>query len=246
MVKRATLPQYAELARVLIEKIKNKTYHVGGTLPTEKELEQEFKVSRTTVRAALYELEQKGMISRHSGLRTTVERSAEQVMFIHESSSVDDILLFTEGVPLKILGRTELVLSADWAKRLDVSPHEKFLKLTALRQVGEALPITYSTHYIPFSSTPSLPNLEGITHSLAQVIAEAQADQVMRVQQTLEAAKVDNPEEANYLRYPLGGTALMSIRWYFGHQDRLLLVSNSIFPSGRYIFRSTLRRHVVD
>ena len=56
--------RYATVAKVLSEAIGTGRYPVGSVLPNELELAVEFGVSRSTIRAALRELQVSGLVSR--------------------------------------------------------------------------------------------------------------------------------------------------------------------------------------
>ncbi len=58
---------YEKIIDVLLERISNGIYDEGSKLPTEIALQKEFNVSRITVRRALNELENRGIISRYKG-----------------------------------------------------------------------------------------------------------------------------------------------------------------------------------
>ena len=66
------IPLYHQLRQVLSEKISGGEWKAGALIPSEKALESEFLVSRTTVRLALKELEQDGLINRQRGRGTFV------------------------------------------------------------------------------------------------------------------------------------------------------------------------------
>ena len=66
------IPLYRQLKKVLSLRITQGVWKPGDLFPSEKELEAEFKVSRTTVRQALRELDYDGLISRHRGRGTFV------------------------------------------------------------------------------------------------------------------------------------------------------------------------------
>ncbi|NSL19695.1 GntR family transcriptional regulator, partial [Tatlockia micdadei] len=65
--------RYAQVARDLSERIASGEYAVGALLPTELELCDRYGVSRHTVRAAIAELQQSGLVSRRKKVGTRVE-----------------------------------------------------------------------------------------------------------------------------------------------------------------------------
>jgi ABC-type glycerol-3-phosphate transport system substrate-binding protein len=70
--KGLAIPLYRQLKEILEERIREGEFRAGKRLPTEKELCQEFGVSRITVRQALSELINEGLLFRRQGSGTFV------------------------------------------------------------------------------------------------------------------------------------------------------------------------------
>jgi GntR family transcriptional regulator len=66
------LPLYIQLKNIIEEKIKEEDLNPGDIIPSEKELQQEFGVSRITVRQAIKELENEGLVKKKQGKGTFV------------------------------------------------------------------------------------------------------------------------------------------------------------------------------
>ena len=62
-----TTAKYKHASNVLVERLKDGRYPVGGRMPTEDELAQQFEVSRVTIRRALDILVQDGFLERRQG-----------------------------------------------------------------------------------------------------------------------------------------------------------------------------------
>lgn len=60
-------PLYYQLKQTLLKWIEGGDYPPGSILPSEKQLQDSFGISRTTVRMALKELEQEGFLVRSPG-----------------------------------------------------------------------------------------------------------------------------------------------------------------------------------
>jgi GntR family transcriptional regulator len=75
MEKNEGVALYFKLKEILEQRIKSGFYPVGTTLPAEKQLMQEFNVSRETVRRAIKVLEDFGYIKTRQGMKTYVLRA---------------------------------------------------------------------------------------------------------------------------------------------------------------------------
>ena len=65
--------RYAALAQSLLHDIESGRYPVGSLLPTEIELVEQFGLSRHTVREAIRQLQQVGLVTRRKGVGTRVK-----------------------------------------------------------------------------------------------------------------------------------------------------------------------------
>lgn len=70
-------PLYQQIYIDLLEKINSGYYKVGEKIPTEKQLQENYNVSRITVKSALQTLADDGYIRRVSGVGTFVEKKDE-------------------------------------------------------------------------------------------------------------------------------------------------------------------------
>lgn len=70
MIKK--IPLYASVLDSIKQRIIDGTYPIGSLLPTEAELEKEFRVSKITVRKAIELLEADGYVKKQSGKGTTI------------------------------------------------------------------------------------------------------------------------------------------------------------------------------
>ncbi len=71
-------PRYAEIEKILRQRILADYYSASGFLPQERELAQEFQVSRNTLRSALQLLSDQQLISKVQGCGTMVRRPVEK------------------------------------------------------------------------------------------------------------------------------------------------------------------------
>ena len=87
-------PKATDLARDLAQGIAGGRYPVGSLLPTEFELCDRYQASRYTVRIALAELQEQGLISRKKNVGSKVEALRPTTGFVQSLTSVEDLVLF--------------------------------------------------------------------------------------------------------------------------------------------------------
>ncbi|MCK8488012.1 GntR family transcriptional regulator [Paenibacillus sp. MBLB2552] len=74
-LSRKDRPLYLQIKNILKERILYGVYPLGANIPSEPQLEQEFAVSKITVRGAIQELVQEGYLEKGSGKGTKVIRN---------------------------------------------------------------------------------------------------------------------------------------------------------------------------
>lgn len=67
-------PIYEQLYRYIRKGIEEGTYKAGDIIPSEKEMQEQFGISRITVRRAISELENDGFVKKRRGAGTVVEQ----------------------------------------------------------------------------------------------------------------------------------------------------------------------------
>lgn len=243
MSKRGTGSQYMRLAEHLRQQISDGVYREGELLPSESKLCEQFNISRITARAALDELANNGEVIRRAGVGTRVLSQARaRPVFAHAGDSIDEVLQFTHGVPLRLLDQEEISITPEDAQALKLPEGQRFNRLRAVRQAANGSKIAYSLHYVPALLTPTRRQLTGLRSSLAQFIAELHSDQIQTIRQEVGACLLDS-FQAKTLQQPAGSAAVSSKRWYLGREGRLMLLSVSLFPAEHYRFESVLIRN---
>src|SRR4051812_27114688 len=143
-------PHYAEIARELTEAIASGRYPVGSVLPTELELRDYYCTSRHTVRAALHELQQLGLVSRRKNAGTRVESARPRSEFRPTLASVDDLAQFGSE-HLRLVQSTDVIAAdRDLARTLQCQEGARFLRISSLRIDGgkSRAPVGWTDVYI--------------------------------------------------------------------------------------------------
>lgn len=130
-------PLYHQLKELLAERITSGEWQAGDMLPTEEQLQEQYEISRTTVRQALKELEVEGHISRQRGRGTFVSRpkishSAEPHFRLTD-------VLKEQGVQpgWRMLDAAWAPASADVAERLNLERETPIFCLRRLRLAND-------------------------------------------------------------------------------------------------------------
>ncbi len=98
-------PRYMQLAQTLINEIQSGRFPVGSTIPTEFELCEQFGASRSTVREAVKQLVQLGMVVRQAGVGTTVKAVRSEGGYRQVMQQLSDLHRYTADTVLQILSK---------------------------------------------------------------------------------------------------------------------------------------------
>jgi GntR family transcriptional regulator len=93
MQREMPVPRYYQIFHQLEKSIQENTYAPGDKLPSEKELQLTFDVSRITARRALEEMERNGFVTRRRGKGTYVAKQPERPKLAKFTGSIDQLFM---------------------------------------------------------------------------------------------------------------------------------------------------------
>ena len=101
---------YKRIARELVQSIASGKYPVGTLLPPEMELCEQFDVSRHTIREALRDITEQGLIVRRKGIGTLIVEKKSDSAMNHPLASLED-LLFLANNNLRVVKQIDEVVA---------------------------------------------------------------------------------------------------------------------------------------
>ena len=240
--------RYAIVARALSEAIGKGRYPVGSVLPNELELAAEFGVSRSTIRAAMRELQASGLVSRKKSAGTRVEATrpgAGRGEFTQALSSIEAIQQFGFETVRDVQSIDEVVADDALARKLGCKPGSSWLKVSSLRRLPDrpdTLPICWTDVYIAASIAAEIRGRIGTYRGIfGTLIEETTGRRIVEIRQDISAAGV--PEAlAKPLRAPAGDHALEIRRQYFLSPSTLIEITVSVHPADRFSYSTRLKR----
>jgi GntR family transcriptional regulator len=238
----STGTRYSSVAHALKAEIAEGHHDIGSRLPTEFELCQRFGVSRSTVRQALVELESAGLVRRRQGSGTTVVAREPALRYSLSVNSEADILRFASETMLALTEFGVPVTSVD-GRRLRLGTPTQWRVWRGLRQMAtDGSPLGIAAVYVPATYTPLMKALgQSTTRAIFEYLAEANGLTITTIEQEISATMVDL-EESEVLKTPPGTPALAVMRRFVAGQ-RLIEVSETIFPTDRFTYSLRLERN---
>ena len=235
--------RHAALSQTLIERVNGGTYPVGELLPTEQELCTQFGVSRTTVREALRRLTDLGLVARKPGVGTRVLARRPSTRFVHAIKSISDIFQYARRSERpRLVTKAEIAAGEDEVVLLRCRPGQRWLRVETVRALaGGGPPMSHATCFLPLPFADIARRIPTRSDPMYTLIERHHGERVVEVQQAFAAITVEGREQARLLDVDRGSAALEVTRHYFADNDRLLLVTVSVYPADRFNYTMRLR-----
>lgn len=147
-LRAGSIPLYQQLAARLRRQIADGVYRPGDRLPSEAELCAQFGVSRITVRAALDQLVDAGLLWRQRGKGTFVTAPLVEHELIRLTDFVEDMAAAGLRPASRITHFGEEYAPPDVAAQLDVGRRTPVVRLDRLR-LADDTPIAFDVTYLP-------------------------------------------------------------------------------------------------
>lgn len=233
--KSRPIPLYYQVKESLLEKIMSNQFKVGDLIPSESELQEEYNVSRITIRRAIQELVQEGHLYTRQGRGTFVSRPkvsqelnlitswAETMAAMGMRPETKRIEYFVEPAPVNI------------ARLLNIPIGDKVYRIERLRY-ADGEPTCIMTNYLSPAVVPGLLDKGLKSESLYETLEKHYSIVLSRAEETVEA-KAAKASEAELLNIKRGAPLLYATRVTYDITDRPVEVVISITRADRYSYK---------
>lgn len=226
-------PLYQKLQQALREAIQNRVLAPDEALPPERDLAEEFDVSRITVRKALDGLVAEGLLTRRQGAGTFVASRVEK-NFSKLTSFSEDMISRGRTPRSEWLNRADAAVTPEESMVLGLSPGSRVYRFHRIRFADdEPMALEYST--VPGFS---LPSAESVGASLYEALAAA-GNRPVRALQRLRAV-LFTAEQAALLKVRAGAPGLLIERRGFLKDGRAVEFTQSYYRGDAYDFVAEL------
>lgn len=227
------LPLYQQLQRALREAIDQRVIGPEDALPPERDLAEEFAVSRITVRKALDGLVDEGLLTRRQGAGTFVNARVEK-NFAKITSFSEDMAQRGRTPHSVWLRKSEGTVTPEEALTLGLSPGTPVYRFHRIRYAdGAPMSLEYAT--VPAFV---LPSLEAVEASLYQAL-ERTGHRPRRALQRLRAV-LFTADQAELLGARPNDAGLLVERRGFLKDGRAVEFSQSYYRGDTYDFVAEL------
>jgi GntR family transcriptional regulator len=228
-----SLPLYQQLQRALRRAIEMKLLAPDDVLPPERDLAEEFSISRITVRKALDGLVSEGLLTRRQGSGTYVASRVEK-SFSKLSSFTEDMTTRGRAPRSVWLRKTQGTVTPEEAMATGFSPGTPVYRFNRLR-FADDVPMSLEYCTIP---TFCLPSIEAVQTSLYQALEKA-GFRPQRALQRLRAVLL-TAQQTEMLHGKEGDAGLLVERRGFLLDGRVVEFSQSYYCGDTYDFVAEL------
>lgn len=141
------IPLYFQVAQRLEEGIRSGALEPGARLENEIAIARRLNVSRPTIRRAIQDVVDKGLLVRRRGVGTQVVQS-HVTRSVELTSLYNDLKNANLDPQTRVLEHRLLAANSSIAEKLGVSPGEEILLIRRLRSTGD-LPVSILENHLP-------------------------------------------------------------------------------------------------
>ncbi|WP_189435526.1 GntR family transcriptional regulator [Pseudovibrio japonicus] len=230
-------PRYLQLQRHLESAIKNGHLPAEATLPAERELAAMTGLSRVTIRKAIGQLVEDGLVIQRRGSGSFVAPKVQRM-----EQSLSRLTSFTEDMQRRgMTSSSELLESGTYLPSpeeivsLGLASGEQVVRIKRLRR-ADGIPMAVETSSL---SSEFLPNPDDVVTSLYEVLSE-QGIRPSRAIQRISACKLTQ-EQAELLEVAPGDAALYIDRTAYLPSGRVIELTTGVYRGDIYDFVAELR-----
>lgn len=237
-----TTPLYQLVRDRLLQRITSGELAVGDRLEPEIELAEAYQVSRATMRNAIRDLVQDGLLTRRPGVGTMVIRSTPEIRSTRLELLLETLAERTEGAQLLVLDSSVAAAPADVAEALGVKQREKVLRVFRICKVkGEAVALCRT--WLPLSlgitaAEAGVAPLYNLVERTYQTPLSYGHDSVGAIAAAGDSAKLLGARS---------GTPLVSVnRIGYSGANKPVLFSQALFRADSYRYEVALPRDITS
>ncbi|TFE65497.1 GntR family transcriptional regulator [Methylacidiphilum sp. Yel] len=234
------LPRHEVVSQWIRNEIDSGRLGIGAQLPSEKELQKTFNISRITVRRALQTLESEGLIYRKQGLGSFVADFRLRHGLVRLTDFSEDISSAGIEPSSKVLFYAQENASKDVAKELGIEERSVCVRLDRLR-LGNGKPIAFDRTWLPLYYARLLDGRDLERETIYQILQREYKIPVIRGRYLIEAVNADS-ELASYLEIKENQAVLAIHRTSFTVSDQPIYFQKRFYRCDRVIYELELER----
>ncbi|MFF4119803.1 GntR family transcriptional regulator [Streptomyces sp. NPDC001714] len=232
------LPLWYQVSQSLRASILGRSPRDPLRLPTEEQLAEHYGVSVLTMRQALKELEDEGLISRHRRRGTFIAPDARRGTPVRLLGSVDAIVAQQSGMTAELLEHGTVPVAGELTEYFpDLTEVAAYHRLRSDEQTGE--PTNHARNHVRPELAERIDPEDLARQPMTKVLRDVVGADISRITDTVQARLAD-PETARLLQVPLLSPILHYTGVTYDTAGRVLDLVVIHYRGDRFSFTVTL------
>jgi GntR family transcriptional regulator len=177
---------YTRIEEAIAAEIARGEYRPGDQLPTEDALLQRFQVSRITVRRAVQNLVNRGLLEIRRGLGTFVLSPRIEAELTKLTGFVEDMNAAGRKASARVIGQGVVASSPRVAERLQLGKGTKVMRIKRVR-IADGMPISLDETYLPLPLGKQIVRNDLRRHPIFTLLEQAYGIPLVQADYELEA-----------------------------------------------------------
>ena len=220
-------PLYYQIRENLREKIHNHEYAPGSMIPSEAELCQQYGVSRVTVRRAVLDLVQEGLLTRGQGKGTFVEECYGLTTVNGVQSFTQELLGLNMRPTAKLLSCKVHTASQSLREKLALDEGDEVVTVSRLRLANNE-PCMVEVMNFPYKLVPGL-ETEDLDSSIYQLLKNRYNCEIVYAKDIMEPIIIGE-YESKLLELTMPSAGLRTYRFGYDANHNPIEYSTHIIP----------------
>ncbi|MBV7504160.1 GntR family transcriptional regulator [Bacillus sp. sid0103] len=233
------VPFYKQLKNQILEEIKSGKLKHGDKLPSERELAEQFQISRMTARHTLSILEREGVVERRVGAGTFINNKKIEMDFVTFNSFTKNMLSKGLIPSTQILSIRKMEANANLAQKLKLAVGEGMIVIRRLRLVDET-PISIEESFLPEKLCPGLDKMITDNDSLYEILEREYGIVLVMAKEYMQVT-VSDEGESKLLKIRLESPCILQESVAFDKKEKEIEFSTSLTRSDIVKFYSELK-----
>lgn len=153
--KDSRIPLYYQLMDIIVEQIETGKLKEHDQIPSERELCNQYDISRATVRQAIQMLEKDGYIYKQHGKGTFVSPEKMKQDFLKFYSFTEEMKKIGKVPTSKVIDFEIICCNEKLSRKMNIAKGTKMYKFTRLRLADDE-PMMLETSYVPYDRFPGI------------------------------------------------------------------------------------------
>jgi GntR family transcriptional regulator len=234
-------PLYEQIKAYILSHIQAGVYAPDQRIPSERALSEQFGVNRQTVKRAIDELTQSGVLYVQIGKGTYISRPKIAQQLEQLTSFSEEMTQRGQRPSSRVLECTVLPAPDAIARALRQPPGTPIVRLVRLRLADDTPMAIEQTHLLAARLPGIVSGHDFARESLYRVLRETYCIRLTHAEQSIEA-RLATEEEGALLGIAPGAPILHMARLTYAEGDELFEYAVSAYCGARYRFQAILRQ----